>query len=141
MSCVKNDKVRHNPDIIASTIIELICNDLKFEDKQNETEYLLLNSVLKEQKKIQEKRAKQAIKNKGKFIIEDSKSRARGKKSKFATKYKDRVESIQNSDAKAEENRKIAEEIERKKNMDMKSKRDAMNKNMHELKKKNRKRK
>jgi hypothetical protein len=137
MSCVKNDKVRHNPNIIASTIIELICNELKFEDKQNETEYLLLNSVLKEQKKIQEKKAKQAIKNKGKVIEE--KSKAKGKKSKFATKYKDRVESIQNADAKTAENRKIAEEIARKKRMDMKSTRDVMNQNMHELRKKNKK--
>ena len=47
MSCVKNDKIRHNPDIIAATIIEMICNDLKFHDMQNDTEYLLLQSVLK----------------------------------------------------------------------------------------------
>lgn len=96
MSCVKDDKVRHNSDIIASTIIELICNDLKFQDKQNETEYLLLNSVLKEQKKIQEKRAKQALKNKGK--VKKEKKKASRAKSKFAIKYSDRVEAIQNSD-------------------------------------------
>lgn len=35
-------------------------------------------------------------------------------KSKFASKYKDRVESIQNADAKIAENRKIADEIARK---------------------------
>ena len=58
MSCIRYNRVRHDPNIIASTIIELICNDLKFHDKQNETEYLLLNSVLKEQKKIQAKQAK-----------------------------------------------------------------------------------
>lgn len=133
MSCVKKDKIRHNPDIIASTIIELICNDLKFEDKQNETEYLLLNSVLKEQKKLQEKKAKQALKNGGKPKPE--KPKEKGRKSKFASKYKDRVESIQNADAKIAENRKIAEEISKKQKMDMKSKRDAMNANMQELRK------
>lgn len=138
MSCVKKDKIRHNPDIIASTIIELICNDLKFEDKQNETEYLLLNSVLKEQKKLQEKRAKQALKNKGKVVKEKSKDRTR--KSKFATKYKDRVESIQNADAKIAENRKKAEAATKKKKLDMKATRDAMNANMQELRK-NRERK
>lgn len=133
MSCVKNDKIRHNPDIIASTIIELICNDLKFEDKQNETEYLLLNSVLKEQKKIQEKRAREALKNKGKVQKEKVKDKTR--KSKFATKYKDRVESIQNADAKIAQNRKKAEEKAKRERMDMKATRDAMKANMKELKK------
>ena len=141
MSCVKKDKIIHNSDIIASTIIEFICNDLKFEDKQNETEYLLLNSVLKEQKKIQEKKAKQALKNKGKAPKEDSKIKQKGRKSKFASKYQDRVESIQNADAKIAENRKIANEIARKEKLDMEAKRKAMNNNMKELNKKKKKRK
>ncbi len=141
MSCVKKDKIIHNSDIIASTIIEFICNDLKFEDKQNETEYLLLNSVLKEQKKIQEKKAKQALKNKGKSPKEDSKIKQKGRKSKFASKYQDRVESIQNADAKIAENRKIANEIARKEKLDMEAKRKAMNNNMKELNKKKKKRK
>ena len=112
MSCVKDNKIRHDSSIIASTIIELICNDLKFQDKQNETEYLLLNSVIKEQKKIQERKARQALKNKGKNIEQKAKNKAR--KSKFAMKYKDRVESIQNSDKKAAENKRKAEESARR---------------------------
>ena len=28
MSCVREDKIRHNPDIIAATVIELICNEV-----------------------------------------------------------------------------------------------------------------
>ena len=55
MSCIKGNRIRHDSDVMASTIIEMICNDLKFHDMQNDTEYLLLNSILKEQKKIQEK--------------------------------------------------------------------------------------
>ena len=39
MSCIKNDRIRHKSDVIASTIIEMICNDLKFHDMQNNTEY------------------------------------------------------------------------------------------------------
>lgn len=139
MSCVKNNRIRHNPDIIASTIIELICNELKFNDKQNETEYLLLNSVIKEQKKIQAKRAKQALKNKGKE--ETKKVKDKGKKSKFATKYQDRVQSIQNADAKIAENRRMAEEMNKKKKKnskasiaDMKAQKDKMSANMEELK-------
>ena len=111
MSCVKNDKIRHNPDIIASTIIEMVCNDLKFHDMQNDTEYLLLQSVLKEQKKIQaaqEKRLTKISNNKRRNMVKLPK-----RKSKFKEKYNDRVESIQNTDAKTAENRRIAEEIEK----------------------------
>lgn len=115
MSCIRDDKIRHNPDIIASTIIEMICNDLKFHDMQNDTEYLLLNSVLKEQKKIQNKEMKRKAKNKNMVKKVDNKIKGKNprKTSKFKEKYKDRVDSIQNTDAKIKENRKIAEEIER----------------------------
>ena len=111
MSCVKKDKIRHNPDMIAATIIEMICNDLKFHDMQNDTEYLLLQSVLKDQKKLQaqqEKRLTKISKNKKRNMVKMPK-----KVSKFKEKYSDRVESIQNTDAKTAENRKIAEEIEK----------------------------
>lgn len=113
MSCVKDGKIRHNPDIIASTIIEMVCNDLRFHDMQNDTEYLLLKSVLKEQKKIQqqqEKRLTKISKNKLKF---PKRRETPNKDSKFKEKYKDRVSSIKNSDAKIKENRKVAEQIER----------------------------
>lgn len=114
MSCVKNDKIRHNPDIIAATIIEMICNDLKFHDMQNDTEYLLLQSVLKEQKKIQQQQEKRLTKvSKSKLPKRISKEKEGKKISKFTEKYKDRVKSIQNTDAKTAENRKIAEEIEK----------------------------
>ena len=116
MSCIKNDKIRHNSDIIASTIIEMICNDLKFHDMEHDTEYLLLNSVLKEQKKIQNKQMKQKAKNKknSNKIDNNSKKNSFKKPSKFKEKYKDRVSSIKNTDAKIKENRKIAEEIQKK---------------------------
>ena len=115
MSCVKNGKIRHNPDLIASTIIEMICNDLKFHDMQNDTEYLLLKSVLKQQKKIQQQQEKRLVnvsKNKLGFLNKFQKP-VENEKSKFKEKYKDRVESIQNTEAKIAENRKIAEQIEK----------------------------
>ena len=115
MSCVRNGKIIHNPDIIASTIIEMICNDLKFYDMQNDTEYLLLQSVLKEQKKIQAQQEKRLVKvsKKGGLLNRITKEKETRKSSKFKEKYKDRVESIQNTDAKVAENRRIAEEIEK----------------------------
>lgn len=115
MSCVRNEKIIHNPDIIASTIIEMICNDLKFYDMQNDTEYLLLQSVLKEQKKIQAQQEKRLVKvsKRGGLLSKISKEKETRKSSKFKEKYRDRVESIQNTDAKVAENRRIAEEIEK----------------------------
>jgi len=114
MSCIKNDRIRHNPDVIASVIIELICNDLKFHDKQNDNEYILLNSILKEEKKKQSKQTKENKKQKA--IVKKATENVRGKSkksSKFKTKYKERVDSIQSADSKVEENKKIAMEIER----------------------------
>ena len=116
MSCVKNGKIRHNPDLIASTIIEMICNDLKFHDMQNDTEYLLLKSVLKEQKKLQQQQERRLVNvSKGKlgFLSKLQKPVENEGPSKFKEKYKNRVESIQNADAKIAENRKIAEQIEK----------------------------
>ena len=53
LSTIVDGKIRHNPQVVAMTIIEFICNELKFQDEHHGTEYLLLQSVLKEQKKIQ----------------------------------------------------------------------------------------
>ena len=112
MSCIKNERIRHKSDVIASTIIEMICNDLKFHDMQNNTEYLLLQSVLKDQKKLilkEEKRKKKLLES-GKLPKKETDIK---RNSKFKEKYRDRVESIQNTEAKIKENRRIAEEIEK----------------------------
>jgi len=114
MSCIKDDRIRHNSAIIASTIIELICNELRFKDQQNGTEFLLLNSILKEEKKDIKKVEKKEKKHKE--IVKQATKNVKNKnnrKSKFSEKYKERVESIQNTDAKIKENRAIAEEIAR----------------------------
>lgn len=97
MSCIKDGRIRHSSDIIAATVIELVCNELKFQDMQNGTEYTLLNSTLKANQKLLKKLEKQAEKNKGKIRESYTKNR-KGKKSKFSIKYKDRVESIKNSE-------------------------------------------
>ena len=102
MSCIKNDRIRHNSAIIASTIIELICNELRFKDEQYGTEFLLLNSILKEQKKDIKKQDKRNKKKKeiAQKIAQNAKPKNNNKKSKFSEKYKERIESIQNADAK-----------------------------------------
>jgi len=98
LSHIDGDHIRHNPDGIASSIIELICEDMKFRDMQNDAQYLMLNSRLKDTKKklkITDK-AKNEGKSKKKTNIKNGK-----KTSKFAEKYKDRMQSIKESDEKA----------------------------------------
>ena len=110
MSCIKNDRIRHNSEIIASTIIEMICNDLKYHDMQFNTQYLLLQSVLKDQKKQKEKEAKKREKGKN---IKTRNTTDSKRISKFSEKYSERVKSIKNTEAKINENRRIASEIEK----------------------------
>lgn len=109
----KNGVIRHNADKVAKIIMDLICNELRFKDLQNDTEYMLIESVLKEQKKYLTKLAKTENKNKKSNKKPVNKNSNKKIKSKFATKYKDRVESIQNSDTQTIENRRVAEEIEK----------------------------
>lgn len=101
LSMISNNLIRHDPTLVASSIIELICDDLKYQDKQNDPQYLMLNNRLREEKRINKikkqmkKKEMKAIKNKGGY-----KEPKRGK-SKFSSKYKDRIESIRQADEKA----------------------------------------
>ena len=90
LSMVIDDCVRHNANLIADLVIQVICDDLKFLDKQNEPEYMMMNSKLKADKKIN-KEKKRSAKNK-------NKKNAKVGKSKFASKYQDRITSIKNTD-------------------------------------------
>ena len=49
---VKDDFIRHDPGLVASSIIELICDDLRYQDKQNDPQYLMLNNKLREERRI-----------------------------------------------------------------------------------------
>lgn len=115
LSSIKDGRIRHNPEVLAATIIEMICNDLKFHDMQNDTEYLLLQSVLKEQKKLIAQNEKRLVKVKEKPFARKSYEDHK-RSSKFKEKYKDRVASIKNTDKKIAENKKIAKEIEKMEN-------------------------
>lgn len=100
LSYIDGEYIRHNPDAIATSIIELICDDLKFRDKQNDAQYIMLNNRLKSEKKILKKNKRKIPKEK-KDIIKG--------KSKFISKYQERIKSIQESDKKL----KIKEEKNR----------------------------
>lgn len=98
LSMVDGEFVRHDPNLVASSIIELICDDLKYQDKQNDPQYLMLNTKLQEEKRINKKKKAMARKNKnGKKPRE---KHVRGK-SKFSNKYSDRIASIKEADEKA----------------------------------------
>ena len=101
MSVIKDDFVRHNSMLIADTLIKIICDDLKFKDRQNEPEYLMMNSKLQMDKEIKKEMIRQ---NKNKK--NDSKKPKSKSKSKFASKYSYRIESIKHADEKAEKRKK-----------------------------------
>lgn len=108
LSMIDGENVRHNPDVIASTIIQLVCDELAFEDKENDSQFMSLNSKLKESKREIKKRekAEKKFRESGKKQFE----RKEGK-SKFANKYRDRVEAIRESESLTQRNR---EELEKK---------------------------
>lgn len=91
LATIDDDKIRHNPDAIAASIVELICEDLKFKDMQNNPEYMILNEELKTKKKGIRIWKKSRVSNN---ISSDT------EESKFANKYKDRIQSIKESDKK-----------------------------------------
>ena len=89
------DFIRHNSDAIASSIIELICEDLKFQDKQNDPQYLILHNRLKSINKQFDKKIEKQQSRKSVQFIKNK------KKSKFLNKYEERMDSIKQSDDKA----------------------------------------
>lgn len=120
LSYIDGEYIRHNPDAIASSIIELICEDMKFRDMQNDAQYLLLNSRLKETKK---KLKTETVLQDHKKTKKSSRRKVDKKASKFAEKYQDRINSIKESDAKTAKRRQAKlnekakkEEISKKEN-------------------------
>src|SRR5574344_926686 len=85
--------IRHNSDAIATSIIELICEDLKFQDKQNDPQYLILHNRLKAfNRKLDKKMDKQQAKKTTQTSIKSK------KKSRFLHKYENRMDSSKQSD-------------------------------------------
>ena len=114
LSIVENENIRHNPETIAEAIIQIICNDLKFQDKQNEPAYLRLASKLKQRKEeVKTEKKKKNMVKKEQEKEKPKKKEAPKRKSKFNKKYQDRIESIQTSDEKRLENIKEQREKEK----------------------------
>ena len=103
LSKIVDNNIRHNSKAVAEAIIDIICDDLKYKDKQYDPQYVMLNSRLKQQKKAS-KNLKPIFKTDKTKNNDDSK-----KTSKFNEKYKDRIVSIKTSDFTTTENRRKAE--------------------------------
>ena len=92
---IQNGCIRHDPDLVATSIIQLICDDLKYQDKQNDPQYLMLNNKLREDKRM--------IKIKKQMEREEKRNKKHPKEkqkrtSKFSSKYSDRIASIKEAD-------------------------------------------
>ena len=116
---VDRGKIRHDPEILASTIVDLICTDLRFKNKENDPQYLLLNTKLKDGKrheKVKDKNKKMIRRIERKHEKKHQKRTKRFKKeSKFSEKYKNRIESIQATEEQRIKNRLQYEIKNRKK--------------------------
>ena len=135
LSMIREGHIRHDPNLVASSIIELICDDLKYQDKQNDPQYLMLNTKLREEKRINKikknmkKQAKKGISTKTK-----TENKRRGK-SKFSNKYQDRIASIREADEKARRKTEKEELRKSKKTTKKNTRSNTKNKNTKEKKK------
>ena len=95
LSTISDGCIRHDPDLVASSIIELICDDLKYQDKQNDPQFLMLNNKLREDKRIN--KIKKHMEKEEKKNQKHPKEKAK-RTSKFSSKYSDRIASIREAD-------------------------------------------
>ena len=103
ISTIIDGKIRHDPLLVAESAITLICNDLKYQDRESDPEYLMLNAKLKSDKrinKLKKEKAKMDKKSRKKGIDPNKKNTKNTKQSKFSSKYSERIKSIKESDAK-----------------------------------------
>ena len=89
LSYIDGEFIRHNPDVIASSIIELVVEDMKFRDMENDSRFVMLNSRLKDTKK--------KIKETTTDVKKEKTKKSKGV-SKFVSKYQERIDSIRYSD-------------------------------------------
>ena len=106
ISTIFEGKVRHDPYMIAESAIKLICNDLKYEDREDDPEYLMLSAKLKSDKRINIlKKMQSKLEKKSKNL--NAEKRVPNRKSKFNDKYSDRIKSIKESDEKFRQTHKM----------------------------------
>ena len=98
LAMVADGYIRHDPTLVASSIIELICDDLKYQDKQNDPQYMMLNNKLREDKRIHKIQEQMKKKEKRLSKHPERKNKHQKGRSKFANKYSERIDSIRTAD-------------------------------------------
>ena len=114
LSQIVDDNIRHNTEAVAESVIELICDDLRFKDEQNDPKYVMLHTKLKEEKKIHKEQKRLEKKKNKETKTGNEKVESKKNASKFSSKYKDRIKSIKESDFKIEQKRRIQNEAKEK---------------------------
>ena len=109
LAMISDGYIRHDPTLVASSIIELICDDLKYQDKQNDPQYMMLNNKLREDKRIHKIQKQMKKKEKRLSKHPERKSKHQKGKSKFANKYSERIDSIRTADERIQKEKKRLE--------------------------------
>ena len=110
------EHVIHDPDVIATAIIQLVCDELEFDDMQNDSQFMMLNNKLKQTKRELRKQARKdkKFKKSGKKQFTPNK---KGFESKFGEKYKERIDSIQETDSTSTEQKILKREKKKKEDL------------------------
>ena len=98
ISTIIDGKIRHDPYMIAESAIKLTCNDMKYQDKESDPTYIMLNAKLQSDKrisKLKKEKRKRDKKAEKRGINPNTKNKT---KSKFSMKYSDRIKSIKESE-------------------------------------------
>lgn len=132
LAMISDGYIRHDPTLVASSIIELICDDLKYQDKQNDPQYMMLNNKLREDKRIHKIQEQMKKKEKRLSKHPERKSKHQKGKSKFANKYSERIDSIRTADERIQKEKKRLE----KKNAE-KIRKERSNRNLENAKRTN----
>ncbi len=111
-ACIENGAIRHDSIAVADSIIEIVCDDLKFKDMQNNPQYIKMNKKLKENSEVRKEKEKVKKKTKKQENKQNKKAKRLDTrtKSKFSTKYDERIKSIKSSDELREKRKRKLEE-------------------------------
>lgn len=107
LSRVVNEKIRHDPDTVALTLMEIIFSEIKYTEQRDEVKYTLLNQVLREQRKIQKRIDRNIKKTRRRKEKEEKNKDKQNNKNKI--KDKDKIKEKDNN----KKNKKELEDIKR----------------------------
>ena len=143
LSKVENGKIRHDSNLIALTLMQIVLAEIKYADDSSKLQVTTLETVLKEHRKQQKQREKQLKRAKRRYngkevdskkieeeikksILESERQKRRKGDSKFKEKYEERIKNITEVDEKTlkeekkmfkdffKDKKKLTEKVEKK---------------------------